>query len=166
MAEIFFAQGVADIRAFVGWLFNEGVPAVALWGVSYGGWLAGLAACHNSRLAAVVLTMPGVCMIHLSVQHEKIIWRRQRELLRQRNSAYQALDKTPLSLLTAQPVISKNNILLIEGMYDQIAAPQPIEDLWQAWSHPELWRLPHGHLSWMASPGITSRVISWYKLHF
>jgi hypothetical protein len=44
MAEIFFAQGVADIRAFVGWLLNAGVPAVALWGVSYGGWLAGLAA--------------------------------------------------------------------------------------------------------------------------
>ena len=166
MAEIFFAQGVADIRAFVGWLFNEGVPAVALWGVSYGGWLAGLAACHDSRLTAAVLTMPGVCMNHLSVQHEKIVWRSQRELLRERNSAYQSLDKTPLSLLTAQPVIPKNNILLIEGMHDQIAAPQPIEDLWQAWSHPEVWRLPHGHLSWMASPGITSRVISWFKLHF
>jgi pimeloyl-ACP methyl ester carboxylesterase len=82
MAEIFFAQGVADIRAFVGWLFNEGVPAVTLWGVSYGGWLAGLAACHDSRLAAVVLTMPGVCMNHFSVQHEKIVWRRQRESLR------------------------------------------------------------------------------------
>ena len=165
MAEIFFAQGVADIRAFVGWLFNEGVPAVALWGVSYGGWLAGLTACHDSRLAAVVLTMPSVCMNHLSVQHEKIVWRRQRESLHERNPAYQALDKTSLSLLTAQPGIPKANILLIEGMYDQIAAPQPIEDLWQAWSHPELWRLPHSHLTWMAGPGITSRVINWLRPH-
>ena len=163
MAEIFFSQGVIDIRAFVGWLFNEGVPTVALWGVSYGGWLAGLAACHDSRLAAVVLTMPGVCMNHLSLQHEKVVWRRQRLSLRQRNSGYQALDKTPLSLLTAQPVIPKNNILLIEGTYDQIAAPQPIDDLWQAWCRPEIWRLPHSHLSWMASPGITSRVINWFR---
>jgi alpha-beta hydrolase superfamily lysophospholipase len=161
MAEIFFAQGVADIRAFVSWLFNEGVPAVALWGVSYGGWLAGLTVCHDARLTAAVLTMPGVCLNHLALQNEKNIWRRQREALRERNSAYRALDTTPLSLLTAQPVIPKNNLLLIEGIYDQIAAPQPIEDLWQAWSHPELWRLPHGHLSWMASPGIASRVIRW-----
>ena len=107
MAEIFFAQGVADIRAFVGWLFNEGVPAVALWGVSYGGWLAGLTVCHDARLTAAVLTMPGVCMNHLSVQYEKIVWRRQRESLRERNSAYQALDKTSLSLLAWQPVIPK-----------------------------------------------------------
>jgi pimeloyl-ACP methyl ester carboxylesterase len=165
MAEIFFAQGVADIRAFVGWLFNEGVPAVALWGVSYGGWLAGLTARHDSRLAAVVLTMPGVCMNHLTVQHEKTVWRRQRESLRGRTPAYEALDKTPLSLLVSKPVIPKENLLLIEGRHDLIAAPEPIEDLWLAWSHPEIWRLPHSHLSWMASPGISSRVIRWLTAH-
>jgi pimeloyl-ACP methyl ester carboxylesterase len=161
MAEIFFSQGVADIRAFVGWLFNEGVPAVALWGVSYGGWLAGLTACHDSRLAAAVLTMPGVCMNHLFVQTEKIIRRSQRESLGKRNSAFQALDTTPLSLLASQPVIPKENLLLIVGQHDLIAAPQPIKDLWQAWSHPEIWRLPHSHLTWMATPGITDRVLRW-----
>jgi len=166
MAEIFFSQGVADIRAFVGWLLNEGVPAVALWGVSYGGWLAGLAACYDSRLAAVVLTMPGVCMNHLSLQYEKIVWRRQRESLPKRNSAYQALDKTPLSLLVSQPVTLKQNILLIEGRHDLIAAPEPIEQLWQAWSQPEIWRLAHSHLTWMASPGITGRVIDWLRARF
>jgi hypothetical protein len=110
--------------------------------------------------------MPGVCVDHLSVQHEKIVWRRQRESLRERNSAYQALDKTPLSLLASQPVVSKENILLIEGRHDLIAAPQPIEDLWRAWSHPELWRFRHSHLTWMASPSITRRVISWLTPHF
>jgi dienelactone hydrolase len=161
MAEIFFAQGVADIRAFVGWLLSEGVPAVALWGVSYGGWLAGLTACYDARLAAAVLTMPGVCMNHLALQHEKTIWRRLRESLRKRDTAYRALDATPLSLLRSRPITAKQNILLMEGLYDQIASPEPVEDLWLAWSQPEIWRLPHSHLTWMATPGITGRVIRW-----
>ena len=163
MAEIFFAQGVADIRAFVGWLLSEGVPGVALWGVSYGGWLAGLTACRDARPAAVVLTMPGVCMNHLSLQYEKIVWRRKRELMQARNPAHRALDQTALSLLTGTPVIEKHNILLIEGMNDRIAAPEPIEELWQAWSHPEIWRLSHGHLSWMAKLGVAPRVIDWLR---
>jgi pimeloyl-ACP methyl ester carboxylesterase len=37
------AQGVAEIRALTGWLLGEGCPAVALWGISLGGGLAGLA---------------------------------------------------------------------------------------------------------------------------
>ena len=46
------AQGVAEIRALTGWLLGEGCPAVALWGVSLGAWLAGLAACCDPRLRA------------------------------------------------------------------------------------------------------------------
>src|SRR5437899_4765831 len=48
-------QAIAEIRALTGWLLKEGCPAVALWGSSYGGWLAGLVACHDARLAAAVL---------------------------------------------------------------------------------------------------------------
>jgi alpha-beta hydrolase superfamily lysophospholipase len=33
---------------------------VALWGVSMGGWLAGLTVCCDARLSAVVLTVPTV----------------------------------------------------------------------------------------------------------
>jgi hypothetical protein len=30
-------------------------------------------------------------------------------------------------------------------------ARQPIEELWQKWRQPEIWRLPHGHISWVAT---------------
>jgi pimeloyl-ACP methyl ester carboxylesterase len=36
------AQAIAEIRALTKWLLEEGCPAVALWGISWGGWLAGL----------------------------------------------------------------------------------------------------------------------------
>src|ERR1041385_6842643 len=39
-----FAQGAAEIRALTGWLLEQGCSSVALWGISLGGWQAGLAA--------------------------------------------------------------------------------------------------------------------------
>jgi len=29
------------------------------------------------------------------------------------------------------------------------------------WGKPEIWRLPHGHISWMGAPGLTGRVLRW-----
>src|SRR4051812_48961587 len=48
------AQGIAEIRALTGWLLGEGCPAVTLWGYSMGAWYAGMALCHDGRLASVV----------------------------------------------------------------------------------------------------------------
>jgi pimeloyl-ACP methyl ester carboxylesterase len=62
MAQIEYAQAIAEIRALIGWLLAEGCPAVTVWGNSYGGALAGLTACHDARLAAAVLAAPGLDM--------------------------------------------------------------------------------------------------------
>ena len=42
-----FAQAVAEIRALTGWLLDQGCPSVALFGISLGGWFAGLAATRD-----------------------------------------------------------------------------------------------------------------------
>ena len=55
LAEL-MAQGVAEIRALTGWLLGEGCPAVALWGLSMGGWLVGMTVCRDARPAAVIMT--------------------------------------------------------------------------------------------------------------
>ena len=71
------------------------------------------------------------------------------------------MDTTRLNLILSKPVIPKENILLIEGIYDLLAAAQPIEELWQKWQEPEIWRLPNGHTSWLFVPGLTGRVLRW-----
>ncbi len=76
------AQAVAEIRALTGWLLGEGCPAVALWGISMGGWLAGLAVCRDARLDSVVLTAPGV-RLNCSIA-ELVFWRSIREAWRGR----------------------------------------------------------------------------------
>src|SRR5207247_2183691 len=60
------AQNVAEIRALTGWLLDEGCPSVGLLGVSFGGWLAGLTACGDARIASVGLTVPSLRIRHLS----------------------------------------------------------------------------------------------------
>jgi hypothetical protein len=71
------------------------------------------------------------------------------------------MDTTRLNLILSTPVIPKENILLIEGIYDLLAERQPIEELWQKWQQPEIWRLPHGHVTTQFVLGLMGRVLRW-----
>jgi hypothetical protein len=76
-------------------------------------------------------------------------------------AARESLDKTPMNLTLSQPVIPKENILLIQGSCDLLVEAEQTEELWEKWKRPEIWRLPHGHMSWMGVPGLTGRVLHW-----
>ena len=156
-----FGQGVAEIRALTGWLLDQGCPSVALFGFSLGGWLAGLAATRDSRLKATILALPGVRRDYRATRGECVLWTPMRKALEKQKAAREALDKTPMNLTLRQPVIPKENILLIQGRYDLLVEAEQTEELWQKWKQPEIWRLPHGHLSWMGVPGLTGRVLHW-----
>ncbi len=151
------AQYVAEIRSTVGWLLDEGCPSVALVGCSFGGWAAGLTACSDARIACAVLIVPRV-RVSFSLP---VVWRRVREALRALRPAQEAMDTTRLNLSLSTPLIPKENILLIEGIHDLLAQAQPIEELWQKWQQPEIWRLPHGHISALFVPGLIGRVLRW-----
>jgi len=161
MAQIGKAQAVAEIRALTGWLLAEGCPAVALWGNSYGGALAGLTACRDARLSAVVLAAPGLDMnVFLSAAKHIISPRLRKELLRQQ-PACEALNRTALNLANLRPCIPKENILLIEAIHDLFVDRNSMEALWHAWGQPDIWRLPHSHASRSLVRGLTGRVLRW-----
>ena len=71
------------------------------------------------------------------------------------------MDRTPLNLTLSQPVIPKENILLIQGRYDLFVEAEQTEELWQKWGQPEIWRLPQGHISTVLIPGFTDRSLRW-----
>jgi len=153
------AQAVGEIRALIGWLLAEGCPGVALWGTSMGGRLAGLTVCRDRRLTAVVMAVPGV---HSNRSFaEQIIWRRVRETVQRLRVEEEKLDMTSLNLAMNQPVIPKENILLIEAVHDLFTPKEPIEELWQTWGRPDIWRLSHGHISKSLVPGLTGRILRW-----
>jgi hypothetical protein len=87
-----------------------------------------------------------------------------RKALEKQKAAREELDKTPINLTLSQPLIPKENVLLIQGRYDLLVEAEQTEELWQKWKQPEIWRLPHGHISWMGAPGLTGRVLHWLAL--
>jgi hypothetical protein len=151
------AQNVAEIRALTGWLLDEGCPSVGLAGGSLGGWTAGLTACGDTRIACAVLAVPGV----RTRFSPPVIWPWVRKALQALRPAHEAMDATRLNLILSTPVIPKENILLIEAIHDLLAERQPIEELWQKWEQPEIWRLPYGHVSALFVPGLTGRILDW-----
>ena len=158
------AQGVSEIRALTGWLLAQGCPSVGLWGISLGERLAGLTACCDARLAAVVMAVPGVRMSLPLGAH--VFWPRLRaEVLGQR-AAFAALDQTALNLATIRPVIAKERILLLEAIHDLCVGSGPLEKLWQAWERPEIWRLPRGHATFPRGSRFIRRVLCWLTPRF
>jgi hypothetical protein len=154
-------QAIAEIRALTGWLLERGCPAVALWGGSYGGWLAGLTACYDARLNSAVMAVPGVRSNRS--RSDLVLWPKVRGAMRQREVALETLDQTALNLTTKRPVIPKENILLIEAVHDLLTPPAPIEELWRQWGQPNIWRVPHGHfrLQFDRCPGVDGGASPW-----
>ena len=134
---------------------------MALWGNSYGGALAGLMACHDTRLSAAVLAAPGLDMNVFLSAAKQIVWPGLREKLLKQRPACEALNRTPLNLTNVRPCIPKENILLIEAIYDLFVDRKSMEALWHAWEQTDIWRLPHSHASRILSPGLTNRVLRW-----
>ncbi len=160
------AQGIAEIRAMTGWLLGEGCPAVALWGFSMGAGDAGMAVCRNARLAAVVMASPAV-RFRPFVEQLAVRPSIRGRLLSVREIC-KRMNLTAMNLTMIRPAIARERILLIEGIHDLICLKDNIEDLWQSWGQPDIWRLPHGHVGVCCGgvPGLSGRVLRWLALRF
>jgi pimeloyl-ACP methyl ester carboxylesterase len=160
------AQGIAEIRASTGWLLGEGCPAVALWGYSAGASDAGLTACHDARLAAVVMASPRVRLRPL--EEQLAIRPRIRTGLQSARELCERMNQTALNLTMTRPAIARERILLIEGIHDLLCLKDSIEDLWQSWGQPDIWRLPTGHVAVCCGgvPGLPRRVLCWLAPRF
>ena len=147
-------QAMTEIRAFVNLLSEESCPFIGLWGISMGAWLAGLTICHDSRIGSAVLTVP-IARLDRLIEETAFC-----ETIR---SALQnhRVDLHKLNLESNRPVIARKNILLLEAEYDLFVDKETVEDLWRAWDKPDLWRLRHGHISFLGAPGLSSRVVRW-----
>jgi hypothetical protein len=74
------------------------------------------------------------------------------------------MNQTGMNLTMTQPAIAREKILLIEAIHDDAICPKDdIEDLWQSWGQPDIWRLPHGHVAVCCGgvPGLPGRVLRW-----
>jgi hypothetical protein len=83
--------------------------------------------------------------------------------LAEKRMALDALNLTVLNLATGRPAIPSKSVLLIDAIHDLMAPKEASNELWQAWRRPDLWGLPHGHISitCMTACGGANRVVRW-----
>lgn len=147
-------QALADTRALIAWLHQQGAPFVGLWGFSLGSWLSGLLACNGPRLDAAVLSMP-VSRIDRVIEELDFCRSIKRRL------AEVEVELSPLNLTSYRPKISPEKILLVASEHDLFAPLETVEELWRAWDKPAMWRVRHGHISALLSAPTMERVVAW-----
>jgi hypothetical protein len=147
-------QATMEVRALCRWLQAQGSMALGVWGFSLGAWLAGLVARVEPSLRCAVLTTPIARMDQAIAQLPFC------EPVR-RGLNGRTVDLEDLNLASRSPSLDPGNILLVESRHDLFAPAETIEQLWEAWRRPEIWRVPHGHITVLASLPVTARTIRW-----
>jgi dienelactone hydrolase len=151
-------QSLADIRAFARWLNAQGCEQVSLWGISLGAWLAGLTICYDDSFHSAVLVTPVARMDRMI--GETAFVAPIRNALKRGN-----MNLSVFNLDEHQPLIPKENILIVEAKYDRFVPAETVETLWQAWDGPEIWRRDCGHVTVMVSLGLSRLTARWLQSH-
>jgi len=144
-------QAVAETRLLARWLRGSGAPAVGIWGMSLGGWVASLAATLDSDWDAVAMWAP------VAAPAEVLFESRLVELLREAvvegGAVAEDFDAPELALMTPalrRGLIPRPRVLVVAGAYDQVISPRSVARLARSWNVDVRW-VPHGHISLMAS---------------
>jgi dienelactone hydrolase len=148
-------QALAEINGLVNWLHAQGLKRVGVWGFSLGAWLAGLASCHNPGIACLVLITP-MARVDRMVQEALFC-----QLLRRGFQGKCPDFLSKLNLVAHRPLVPKINILLVEALHDVFVPKETVEELGQAWEGPEIWRLPHGHITVLGSTTTVQEAVRW-----
>jgi alpha/beta hydrolase family protein len=169
-------QSLADTQALANWLALQGSPSVGLWGVSLGAWLAGLLICapdaqtnsarvphQRSQTGAPGRVKPGFGVLLTPIARvdqaieDLAFCKSIRHSLRLASS----VRLEPLNLASHAPAIPREKILIVASEYDLFAPLSTVDDLWQAWRKPDIWRVPQGHISVLLSRRTMRRIANW-----
>ena len=147
-------QAIADLRAVLAWLRAQGSPVTGMWGISLGAWLTGLVAALEPEVQSAVLMSPVVSLDHAI--RELPFCEPIRNSLGKRQFNVQKLN-----LASHTPCCAPGGVLILQSTHDLFAPPETVEHLWETWRQPEIWRVPHGHISILASVPMMWRVSRW-----
>ncbi len=147
-------QSIADARAVIAWLRAQGCRQVGAWGISLGGWLAGMLACVEPQLGFAVLMTPVVRMDRVIAELD--FCKPIRRVLRGANVRLE-----PMNLVSYRLRLPPEATLIVASEHDLFAPLATIEELHRHWGGPQLWRVPHGHISAMMSAPVMERTVRW-----
>ncbi|MCZ6714809.1 MAG: prolyl oligopeptidase family serine peptidase [Deltaproteobacteria bacterium] len=151
------AQAVWDVRRLIGWLHRQDAPGIAVYGLSLGGYTAGLVAGLEPDLDCVIAGIPASDWVGLMRSHtsETIVrathhlgfpWEKVEELLR------------VVSPLALPPRVAPSRRFLFAGTADRLAPPEQAQSLWNHWGRPRLAWYHGSHVSFWIEPKVKALV--------
>jgi len=147
-------QSLADARALIAWLQEQGCPRIGLWGISLGAWLSGLLSCSDERIDYAVLMVPVSRM-------ERVIAELGFCAPIRRSLRGKRVGLGTLNLMNHRLRVASENVLLIACEHDLFVPIETVEELSETWGGSELWRLKHGHISVLMSARVMGRTVDW-----
>lgn len=128
-----FGQAIWELRRLIGWLRQQGAPAIGVTGMSLGGYTTALLASLEDGLACAIPTIPAVSLADLRAQNGL-----DTELLRQAFA--------PHAPLGHRPRVAHQARLIVGARADRICPPAQTQALWEHWDKPALYWTPGSHL--------------------
>lgn len=144
-------QAVAEARLLARWLRREGAPAVGIWGMSLGGWVAALAATLDDHWDAAALWAPVASPVDVLFESRLVGPLRSAVvgsgLSEEDFAAPEIAWMTPAARAAMVP---RERVLVVAGAYDRVISPRSVARIARRWNVDVRW-VPHGHISLMAS---------------
>lgn len=145
------AQAVWDLRRLIGWLRTHGAPAVAVHGVSLGGYTAALLAGIEEDIDCVIAGVPAIDFIQLLRSHAPGFAVNLMDRLGFSFDRIEALLRV-VSPLAMPPQVPRKQRYVYAGAADRLVLPDHALALWQHWERPEIAWYPGSHVSFMFEP--------------
>lgn len=151
------AQSVWDIRRLIGWVRTREPTALALYGVSLGGYLASLTSCFVEDLDAVIAGIPVSDLAALFAVQSPLH-------VRERAVEHGVLDGNAevvhrvVSPLAMDPLVAKDRRFIFAGLGDRMAVPTQAHALWEHWDRPTISWFPGNHVGYLWSAKVAGFV--------
>lgn len=144
------AQSVWDIRRLISWVRSRDPEAMAMYGVSLGGYLASLMTCFEGDLDAVIAGIPvsdfPSLLGHQAPAH---VQRRATEHGILHGNA--EVVHRVVSPLAMHPLVPKERRFIFAGLGDRMAVPSQAHALWEHWDQPTISWFPGNHVGYLWS---------------
>lgn len=141
------AHAIHDIRVFMDYLEDNGVPQMGVTGISLGGYTTALLASVEDRLRCAIPNVPVVSIMDIVLEWAPASWIARVGMKLGDISVREARASVAVqSALSFQPKLPRERLLLIAGAGDRFAPPKHTHILWEHWRRCRLHWFPGNHL--------------------
>ncbi len=139
------AQAVWDVRRLLSWVRSQGAPAIGLYGISLGGYMAALLTGLEDGLDCAIAGIPAADLPHLYFHHSPPHVRRRAAEHHLSGEEANRIHRA-ISPLAVEPRVAHEHRFIYAGLADRLATPGQAQRLWIHWDRPTIHWYPGNHV--------------------